>query len=75
MNGSVHIVRIRSRALFPVEMLKMKQRKRGQVPGESVVAGGSRKGRDPCPEDRTTQGRGCVTISTIVNCLEITVCA
>ena len=29
--------------LFPVEMLKMKQRKRGQVPGESIVAGDQEK--------------------------------
>ena len=29
---------------------------------ESVVAGGSRKRGDPCPEDRTTQGWVYVTV-------------
>ena len=62
MKWSVQMARIQCHALLPLGMLKMKLQKKSQIPGESVVAGGSRKRGDPCPEDRTTQGQGHVTV-------------
>ena len=40
---------------------------------ESVVAGGSRKRGDPCPEDRTTQGWVYVTVKLHSKLLKVIV--
>ena len=59
---SVQMARIQCHALLPVGMLMIKWQKKDQIPVESVIAGGSRKRGDPCPENRTTQGWGYVTV-------------
>ena len=41
---------------------KVAEERPNTVPVESVIAGGSRKRGDPCPETRTTQGWGYVTV-------------
>ena len=56
-----------------VGMLMIKWQKKGQIPVESVIAGRSRKRGDPCPEDRTAQGWGYVTVKLHSKLLKVIV--